>query len=92
VEIFIRDGSGKDSPIEGEIAVANAHPLGAAPFGRDDYVHKFKLLTDRIVSQRESARFLQSATRTADLLPGELDELNLALPDGSLREGGLGIL
>jgi 2-methylcitrate dehydratase len=92
VEIFIRDGSGKDSRIEDEIAVANAHPLGATPFGRDDYLHKFKILTDRIVSQQESARFLQSATRTADLLPGELDELNLALPDGSLREGGLGIL
>jgi 2-methylcitrate dehydratase len=92
VEIFIRDGSGKDSRIEDEIAVANAHPLGATPFGRDDYLHKFKTLTDRVVSQRESARFLQSATRTADLLPCELDELNLALPDGSLREGGLGIL
>jgi 2-methylcitrate dehydratase len=92
VEIFIRDGSGKDSPIEDEIAVANAHPLGATPFGRDDYLHKFEILTDRIVSRQESARFLQAATRTADLLPGELHELNLALPDGSVREGGPGIL
>src|ERR1700681_137802 len=92
VEIFFRDGSRTGSRIEDEIAVANAHPLGATPFGRDDYLHKFKTLTDRVVSQRESARFLQSATRTADLLPGELDELNLALPDGSLRKGGLGIL
>jgi 2-methylcitrate dehydratase len=91
VEIFFRDGSGTGSRIEDEIAVANAHPLGATPFGRDDYLHKFKILTDRIVSQQESARFLRSVTRTADLLPGELHELNLALPAGSLRDGGPGI-
>ena len=91
VEIFFRDGSGTGSRIEDEIAVANAHPLGATPFGRDDYLHKFKILTDRIVSQQESARFLRSVTRTADLLPGELPELNLALPAGSLRDGGPGI-
>ena len=25
-----------------EMAVANAHPLGAKPFERDDYIHKFR--------------------------------------------------
>jgi 2-methylcitrate dehydratase len=87
VEIFIGDGS----HIEDEIAVANAHPLGATPFGRDDYLHKFKSLTDHIVSQQEGDRFLQFATRTADLLPGQLHQLNVVLPAGSLREGGPGI-
>ncbi|HKC00145.1 MAG TPA: MmgE/PrpD family protein [Terriglobales bacterium] len=87
VEIFFRDGS----RMEDEIGVANAHPLGTTPFGRDDYIHKFRILTDHVVSQQESDRFLQSATRTADLSPGELGQLNLALPDGSLREGGSGI-
>jgi 2-methylcitrate dehydratase len=87
VEVFFGDGS----RIEDKIVVANAHPLGATPFGRDDYLHKFKILTDRIASQQESARFLRSVTRTADLVAGELHELNLALPAGSLREGGPGI-
>jgi 2-methylcitrate dehydratase len=87
VEIFFRDGS----RIEDEITVANAHPLGAAPFRRDDYLHKFKLLTDHVVSQQESERFLQSTTKTTDLLPGELYKLNVALPAGSLLQGGPGI-
>ena len=29
------------SRIVDEMAVANAHPLGAKPFGRDDYIRKF---------------------------------------------------
>jgi 2-methylcitrate dehydratase len=87
VEISFRDGSA----IEDEIAVANAHPLGTAPFGRDDYLQKFEILTDRILGEQERGRFLQSATKTADLLPGELYQLNLALPAGSLRQGGPGI-
>ena len=60
VEIFFCDGS----RIEDELAVANAHPLGAAPFGRDDYLHQFKVLTDQLISQQECDRFVQSAVGT----------------------------
>ncbi len=87
VEVFFRDGS----RLEDEIAVADAHPLGASPFRRDDYVHKFKALTDRVVSQQESDRFLRSVTNTAQLPSGDLCQLNVALPIGSLHEGGSGI-
>jgi 2-methylcitrate dehydratase len=87
VQIFMRDGS----VIEDEIAVANAHPLGAAPLGRDNYRQKFRVLTDCIVSEHESERFLRSATKTAELLPGELSQLNVELPAGSLVEGRSGI-
>jgi 2-methylcitrate dehydratase len=87
VEILFRDGS----RIGDEIAVANAHPLGAAPFGRNDYLHKFKALTDRVLSQQEHDRFVQSASNTADLLPGKLHQLNVALPAGRLQDGRPGI-
>jgi 2-methylcitrate dehydratase len=87
VEVFFRDGS----RLEDEIAVADAHPLGASPFRRDDYVHKFKALTDGVLSQQDSDRFLQSVTKIAQLPSGELHQLNVALPIGSLKAGSSGI-
>ena len=87
VEIFFRDGS----RLEDEIAVANAHPLGSTPFRRDDYLHKFRILTDGVLDRLESNRFVQSAAKVEHLLPGELGQLNVALPAGSLRRGAPGI-
>jgi 2-methylcitrate dehydratase len=88
VEIFLRDGS----RIEDEMAVANAHPLGAKPFGRDDYIRKFLTMTDGIISARESNRFLEAAQNVAKLPAGELHQLNVALPAGALAVGKPGIL
>ena len=56
--------------IEDELAVANAHPLGARPFGRADYIRKFQTLTDGIISTRESNRFLEAAQDLPRLPPG----------------------
>ncbi len=50
VEIFMQDGT----KLVDEMAVANAHPLGAKPFGREDYIRKFLTLTDGIITTRES--------------------------------------
>jgi 2-methylcitrate dehydratase len=88
VEIFLRDGG----RIEDEMAVANAHPLGARPFGRDDYIGKFMTLTDGIVTPREAARFLEAAQSLASLPAGELHQLNVMLPAGTLSAGKPGIL
>src|ERR1700749_4506604 len=87
-EIFMRDGS----VIVDEMAVANAHPLGAKPFGRDDYIGKFLTLTDGIVSAREASRFLEAAQSVASLPAGELHQLNVALPAGALTVGKPGII
>src|SRR6201996_7291029 len=87
VEIFLRDGS----KLEDEIAVANAHPLGAKPFGRDDYINKFRILTDGVISTRESNRFLEAAQELPRLPAGELHRLNVALPAGSLTVGKPGL-
>jgi 2-methylcitrate dehydratase len=79
------------SRIVDEIAVANAHPLGASPFGRDDYIGKFTKLTDGIISTRESNRFLEAAQDLPRLKAGELHQLNVALPAGTLAVGKAGI-
>jgi 2-methylcitrate dehydratase len=88
VEIFMRDGR----RLEDEMAVANAHPLGAKPFGRDDYIRKFQTLTDGIITARESARFLEAAQELPGMAAGELHRLNIALPAGTLVVGKPGIV
>ena len=86
VEIALVDGS----RIVDEIAVADAHPLGARPFGRADYVAKFETLAEGIASEAEQRRFLDlaagleglDAAALAGLTPAA-DLLNLQmLPDG----------
>jgi 2-methylcitrate dehydratase len=88
VEIVMRDGS----KIDDEMAVANAHPLGARPFGRDDYIRKFQILTDGIISARESNRFLEAVQELPRMPAGDLHRLNVALPAGTLVVGKPGIL
>jgi 2-methylcitrate dehydratase len=87
VEIFLRGGK----RIEDQIAVANAHPLGAKPFHRDDYRRKFQVLTEGIITAQESQRFLEAAEHVADLRAGELHRLNVELPRGTLEAGKPGI-
>ncbi len=61
-----------------EIAVADAHPLGARPFGRRDYLEKFTTLAEEIVPRPEQERFLAAATRLTELGARELAALNFA--------------
>jgi 2-methylcitrate dehydratase len=88
VEILLRDGT----KLEDEMAVANAHPLGAKPFGREDYIRKFETLTQGIISARESNRFLEAVQELPRLPAGELHRLNVVLPAGTLTIGKPGIL
>jgi 2-methylcitrate dehydratase len=87
VEITLKGGE----TIIDEMAVANAHPLGAKPFEREDYIHKFETLTDGIISTRESNRFLETVQNLPRLTAGELTGLNVALPAGMLEESKPGI-
>ena len=57
VEIELTDGS----RIVDEIAVADAHPLGARPFAREQYVQKFRSLADGVLARDEIERFLDTA-------------------------------
>ncbi len=87
IEIILKDGS----KVIDEMAVANAHPNGARPFSRPDYIRKFEILTDGIISDRESNRFLAAVQDLARLPAGELHQLNVALPAGTVLVGKPGI-
>jgi 2-methylcitrate dehydratase len=87
VEIIFKDGL----RLEDQLAVANAHTLGANPFRRADYIRKFQTLTEGIVSPQESRRFLESAQRLPDLPAAELRQLNIDLPENTLAKGRPGI-
>ena len=56
LEIFLNDGG----RVTDEIAVADAHPLGARPFARENYIKKFRDLTDLILAGDEAERFLEA--------------------------------
>src|SRR6185312_9262264 len=80
VEIVFNDGR----KLVHEIAVADAHPLGAKPFARADYVRKFQTLTEDLISREESDRFIDAAQQLAKLSAEELNGLNVVLPPGRL--------
>jgi 2-methylcitrate dehydratase len=63
--------------ITDELAVADAHPLGARPFEREQYVGKFTELADGVVDPVEQQRFLDVVQRVGDLRGGELGALNV---------------
>jgi 2-methylcitrate dehydratase len=56
---------------------ADAHPYGARPFERKDYIKKFLTLTDKILSKKESDRFLKTVQNLKKLKNGSLDRLNI---------------
>ncbi|BBX72433.1 2-methylcitrate dehydratase [Mycobacterium shinjukuense] len=60
-----------------ELAVADAHPLGARPFERKQYVEKFTELAEDIVEPAEQQRFLSTVDGLADLGAGGLGGLNV---------------
>lgn len=61
--------------ISDELAVADAHPFGAHPFGREDYIAKFRSLADGVVESVEQDRFLGLATRVSELGAREVGQL-----------------
>ncbi len=63
--------------IEDELAVADAHPLGARPFERADYIAKFRTLAKGLVSEEEQDRFIAAVENLENL--NDLNELNVRL-------------
>ncbi|BDZ47398.1 MmgE/PrpD family protein [Naasia aerilata] len=73
VVITLTDGT----VIADELAVADAHPLGARPFGREQYVWKFRTLADGVLAPAEIERFLDTAQRLPELSAAELAGLTI---------------
>ena len=67
-----------------ELAVADAHPLGARPFAREQYLAKFRSLADGVIAPAEQDRFLDAAERAPELAAGELDQLTFTVADDVL--------
>ncbi len=76
VEIHMNDGS----TIVDELGLANAHPAGAKPFKRVDYIRKFDTLTSEIISKDERNRFISLCERLPELTAVELQQLNVQIP------------
>ncbi|BCJ91237.1 2-methylcitrate dehydratase [Terrihabitans soli] len=75
VVITFKDGT----QMVDEMAVANSHPRGAAPFKRPDYIKKFRTLTEGIITSEESERFLDLVQRLPELGAAEVDAINVQL-------------
>lgn len=78
VEIELNDGT----KIVDEIAVADAHPLGARPFVRENYIAKFRLLAEPVLEEAEIERFLELVQRLPELTAEEVQELNIVAKPG----------
>jgi 2-methylcitrate dehydratase len=84
VVITFEDGS----VLEDEIAFADAHPLGAEPFKRDNYIAKFRSLADGVVAPAEQDRFLDLVMRLPTLTTEDLGGLNFTVDTARLGPAG----
>jgi 2-methylcitrate dehydratase len=64
---------------------ADAHPYGARPFKRQNYINKFLTLTHGILQKNESDRFLKTVQNLKNLKPGQLDKLNIEIKKSKLK-------
>jgi 2-methylcitrate dehydratase len=64
---------------------ADAHPYGARPFKRQNYINKFLTLTDGILNKKESERFLKTVQNLRNLKSGQLVRLNIEVKKSDLK-------
>ncbi|MGK3949743.1 MmgE/PrpD family protein [Microbacterium sp. K2] len=81
VEFRLTDGT----TVVDEIAVADAHPLGARPFARENYIAKFRLLAQPVLEPAEIERFLELVQRLPELTAAEVGELSIIARPGLLE-------
>lgn len=76
VEITFKNGQ----KLVDELGVADAHPAGARPFKRADYIRKFDILTEGIISKEERNRFISLCENLPNLTAAQVQELNVQIP------------
>ena len=69
-----------------ELERADAHPYGARPFKRKDYIKKFLTLTKNIISKKESDRFIKTVQNLKKLKKGSLNKLNIEVSRKYLKK------
>ena len=65
---------------------ADAHPYGARPFKRQNYIKKFLTLTNGILDKKESSRFLRTVQNLKNLKSGELNKLNIQVKRSQIKK------
>jgi 2-methylcitrate dehydratase len=80
VEITLTSGD----VIVDELAVADAHPLGAQPFSREQYIGKFRTLADAVLEKTEIERFLELVQRLPELGASDIPGLTVTAKPGLL--------
>jgi 2-methylcitrate dehydratase len=63
--------------VEQELAIADSHPRGAAPWGFGDYCNKFNTLTADFVSESAGQSFVEQARSLSSLDAATLHDLGL---------------
>ena len=78
--------------ISQQLERADAHPYGARPFKRKDYIKKFNTLTENIISRKESLRFIKIVQDLKKIKKGQLTKLNIEVSKKYLKKNNkLGI-
>ena len=83
-KVVVKFNNGKK--IIDQLEKADAHPYGARPFKRQDYIRKFKTLTDKILSKKESERFLKTVQNLRKLKEGQLGKLNIEVSNKKIKK------
>ena len=65
---------------------ADAHPYGARPFVRNNYIKKFLTLTKNIISKKEIDKFLKNVQNLKKIKPGQLNKLNIEIRKSNLKK------
>lgn len=79
-EVTLKNGE----VITDELAVADAHPLGARPFERDQYRAKFTELAEGVIKPEEQQRFLSAVDGLAAGSGEDLTSLNVRIDPQAL--------
>jgi len=80
VVVTMQDGT----TITDELAIADAHPLGARPFKRANYIQKFRTLSDGIIEKAEQDRFIALVERLPTLSAAEVAALTFTVDPSKL--------
>ncbi|WP_430593528.1 MmgE/PrpD family protein [Humidisolicoccus flavus] len=87
VEILLENGE----RVVREISLADAHPAGARPFARENYVTKLRTLAEGIASDAAIDRFLALAESLPELDAEGVRELNIAIDAATLPPATKGL-
>ena len=71
--------------LEDEIAVADAHPAGARPFERPQYIGKFDTLTEGVIEASERDRFVHLIQGLPELKAEKVRQINVRLPSDRIK-------